>query len=92
MLLDGLLINASDLLAASSSELCNSIQATYEPGNQPPLEIPMKDLASWLGKYMGMTYIHEAHLEGYAKCALTKVAYNNAAHIGEHHDQVQRPP
>ena len=44
----------------------------------------MKDLAIWLGKYVGMTYICTAHLEGYAKHPLTKTEYNNAAHIGKH--------
>ena len=50
----------------------------------------MKDLAIWLGKYMGMTYICAPHLEGYAKHALTKMAYSNASHIRKHlHEMAQ---
>ena len=72
------LIEASELLVVSSSVMHNSIQATYEPGSQPPLEIPMKDLAIWLGKYAGVTYTHVACLEEYTTCALTKMAHSNA--------------
>ena len=56
----------------------------YEPGIQPPLKILMKNLAIWLGKYTGMTYIHTAHLEVYAMHALTKTAHSNASHIRKH--------
>ena len=55
------LINLDDLLAPSGSELCKLIQAMYKPGNQPPLEILMKDLAIWLGKYVGYhTFVQSA--------------------------------
>ena len=78
------LINANELLTPSSSELHDLIQATYKPGTQLPLEIPMKDLAIWLGKYAGMTYIHMTCLEGYAMCTLSKTVHTNAAHIDKH--------
>ena len=79
-----LLINMDNLLAPSSSKLCNSIQATYEPGTQPPSEIPMKNLARWLGKYAGMSYIHAVQLEGYAKHAPAKMAHSDASQIRKH--------
>ena len=66
------LINANELLAPSSSELRDSIQATYEPGTQLPSEILMKDQAIWLGKYVGMTYIHATCLEGLPHTPLPK--------------------
>ena len=53
-----LLINLSKLPAPSSSNLCNLILAMYEPGDQSPLEIPMKDLAIWLGKYADVIHPH----------------------------------
>ena len=73
------LVNASKLPAPSGSEMCDSIQAIYEPGSQPPLEIPMKDLAIWLGKQVGVTYTHTAQLEEYTMCALAKMVYSNAS-------------
>ena len=50
------LVTASELPVPSGSEMCDSTQATYEPRSQPPLEIPMEDLAIWLGKYAWVTY------------------------------------
>ena len=73
------LVNASELPAPNGSEMCDSIQAIYEPGTQPLLEIPMKDLAIWLGKQAGVTYTHAAQLEEYATHALTKMAHSNAS-------------
>ena len=78
------LINLDKLPKPSGSDLCNSIQATYEPGTQPPLEIPMKDLALWLGKYVGMSYICTTCLEGYTMCTLTKMAHSDASCLGKH--------
>ena len=80
----GLTNNANKPPTPSGSELHNSIQAIYKPGTQPPLEIPMKDLAIWLGKYVRMMYICMTCLEGYATCSLSKTAHSNAAHIGKH--------
>ena len=78
------LIDVNELLEPSDSDLCNSIQAMYEPGTQPPLEIPMKDPAIWLGKYAGLSYTCTACLEGYTKCALAKMAHSDASHLGKH--------
>ena len=75
----GLPDSASELLVTSGSGMHDLIQATYEPGSQPPLEIPMKNLAIWLGKYVGVTYTQAACLEEYATCALTKMAHSNAS-------------
>ena len=77
------LINANEPLTPSSSELHDLIQATYKPGTQSPSEILMKDLAIWLGKYAGMTYIHATCLEGYATHALSKTVHSNTACIGK---------
>ena len=73
------LIDMNELPEPSSSDLHNSIQATYKPGIQPLLEIPMKDL----GKYARLSYTCPACLEGYAKHALAKVAHSDASHLGK---------
>ena len=44
----------------------------------------MKDLAIWLGKYVGVSYIHAVCLEEYAKHTLAKMAYSEVL-IGRHH-------
>ena len=72
------LVNASELPAPSGSKMWNSIWAVYEPGSQPSLEIPMKDLAIWLGKQAGVTFTHVARLEEYAAHALAKTAHRSA--------------
>ena len=74
-----LLVNASKLPAPSSSEMQNSIWAVYEPGSQPSFEIPMKDLARWLGKQVGVTFTCAARLEEYAMHALAKMAYSSTS-------------
>ena len=56
----------------------NSIQAVYEPGSQPSLEIPMKDLAIQLGKQVGVTY---TQLEEYAMHALAKTVHSTASQL-----------
>ena len=78
------LVNASKPPASSGSEMHDSIQAIYEPGSQPPLEILMKDLAIWLRKQVGVAYTCAAQLEEYAMHALTKTAHSNASQLGKH--------
>ena len=78
------LVNTSELPVPSGSEMCNSIQATYEPGSQPPLEILMKDPAIWLGKQVGVTYTCVAQLEEYTMHALVKMAHSNTSQLGKH--------
>ena len=73
------LVNISELPAPNSSELHNSIWAVYQPRSQPLVEIPMKDLAIWLGKQAGVTYTHAARLEEYAVHALAKTAHSSAS-------------
>ena len=73
------LVNVSELPAPCSSEVCNSIWAEYQPGSQPSVEIPMKDLAIWLGKQAGVTLTHMAKLEEYAAQALAKMAHSSAS-------------
>ena len=50
-------------------------------GDQTPLEVPIKYLVIWLGKYVGMSYIHTVHLEGYTTHALAKIANSNVSQM-----------
>ena len=77
------LVNTSKLPAPHSSELHNSIWTEYQSGSQPSVEIPMKDLAIWLGKQVGVTLTHVAKLEEYSACALAKMAHSSASQLGK---------
>ena len=39
----------------------------------------LKDLAIWLGKYVGVTLTHTAKIEEYAAHALAKMAHSSAS-------------
>ena len=85
-----LLVNVSELPAPSGSEMCNSIWAVYQPGFQLSSEIPMKDLAIWLGKQVGMTLTCMARLEEYTARALAKTAHSSASQLGKHLHEIAR--
>ena len=42
-------------------------------------DMPLKDLAIWLGKYAGVTLTCVAKVEEYAACALAKTAHSSAS-------------
>ena len=44
------LVDASKLLTPCSSKLCNSTQTEYKFVSQLKVDMPLKDLAIWLGK------------------------------------------
>ena len=75
------LVNTSKLPVHSGSKMRNSIQAVYKPGSQPSSEIPMKDLAIWLGKQVGVTLTCTARLEEYAAHALDKTAHSSTSQL-----------
>ena len=47
-------------------------------------DMPLKDLAIWLGKYAGVTLTCMAKVEEYAACALAKTAHSSASRLGKH--------
>ena len=49
------LIDTSKLPAPHSSELCNSTRTEYKFMSLLKADMPLKDLAKWLGKYAGVT-------------------------------------
>ena len=84
------LVNTSKLPAPCSSELRNSIWTEYQSGSQPSAEIPMKDLAIWLGKQAGVTLTHAAKLEEYAVHTLAEMAHSSASQLGKHLHETAR--
>ena len=52
--------------------------------SQLTVDMPLKDLAIWLGKYVGVTLTHAAKVEEYAAHALAKTAYSSASWLGKH--------
>ena len=78
------LVDASKLPEPLSSELCNSTQTEYKFMSQLTADMLLKDLATWLGKYAGVTLTHAAKIEEYAACALAKMAHSSASQLGKH--------
>ena len=73
------LVNASKLPAPHSSKLRNSTQTEYKFVSQLKVDMPLKDLAIWLGKYARVTLTHAAKIEEYTACALAKTAYSSTS-------------
>ena len=48
------------------------------------VDMLLKDLAIWLGKYVGVTLTHTARIEEYAVRALAKMAHSSASQLGKH--------
>ena len=46
-------------------------------------EMSLRDLAMWLGKYVGVTLTHAARIEEYAVRALAKMAHSSASRLGK---------
>ena len=47
------------------------------------MDIPLKDLAIWLGEQAGVMLTHTAKLEEYAAHALAKTAHSSASWLGK---------
>ena len=77
------LVNASKLPAPHSSELHSSAQTEYKFVSQLTVDMPLKDLAIWLGKYVGVTLTCMARVEEYTACALAKTAHSSASQLGK---------
>ena len=73
------LVDASKLLAPLSSELRNSTQTEYKFVSLLKAEMLLRDLAMWLGKYVGVTLTRTARIEEYAVRALAKMAHSSAS-------------
>ena len=73
------LVDASKLPAPQSSELHHSTQTEYKFVSQLTGDMPLKDLAIWLGIYAGVTLTHVAKIEEYTVHALAKMAHSSAS-------------
>ena len=78
------LVDASKLPAPCSSELHNSTQTEYKFVSQLTADMLLKDLAIWLGKYVGVTLTHAAKIEEYTAHALAKMAHSSASQLEKH--------
>ena len=73
------IVDASKLLAPSSSKLHNAPQTEYKFVSLLKVDMLLKDLTIWLGKYVGVTLTHTAKIEEYAVHALAKTAHSSAS-------------
>ena len=73
------LVDTSKLPAPHSSELCNSMRTEYKFVSLLKAEMLLRDLAMWLGKYVGVTLTHAARIEEYAVHALAKTAHSSTS-------------
>ena len=84
------LVDASKLPAPHSRELRNSMRTEYKFVSLLKAEMSVRDLAIWLGKYVGVTLTCAARIEEYAVCALAKTAHSSASRLGKHlHETAQ---
>ena len=77
------LVDASKLPASRSSEVHDSACTEYKFVSQLTADMPLKDLAIWLGKYAGLTLTCVARVEEYAACALANTAHSSASRLGK---------
>ena len=47
--------------------------------SQLTVDMLLKDIAIWLGKYAGVTLTHMAKVEEYAACSLAKMAHSSTS-------------
>ena len=77
------LVNTSKLPAPHRSELHGSTQTEYKFMSLIKADMPLKDLATWLGQYAGVTLTRTAKIEEYAACALAKTAHSSTSRLGK---------
>ena len=73
------LVDTSKLPAPHSSKLRNSTRTEYKCVSLLKVEMSLKDLAIWLGKYAGVNLTHTAKIEEYVACALAKTAHSSTS-------------
>ena len=84
------LVNTSKLLAPHSSKLHNSTRTEYKFMSLLKVDMSLKDLAIWLGKYTGVNLTHTAKIEEYVARALAKMAHSSTSQLGKHlHETAQ---
>ena len=66
-----------------SSELRNSIQTEYKFVSLLKVEMSLKDLAIWLGKYTGVNLTRACKIEEYMARALAKTVHSSTSQLGK---------
>ena len=77
------LVDTSKLPAPHGSKLRSSTQTEYKFMSLLKVDMPLKDLATWLGQYAGVTLTRAAKIEECAACALAKTAHSNTSQLGK---------
>ena len=77
------LVDASKLLAPHSSKLRSSTQTEYKFMSLLKVDMLLKDLATWLGQYVGVTLTRTTKIEEYAACALAKTTHSSTSQLGK---------
>ena len=55
------------------------MQTEYKFMSLLKVEMSLRDLATWLGKYAGVNLTCAARIEEYVACALAKMAHSSAS-------------
>ena len=84
------LVDAGKLLSPHSSELCHSTQTEYKFVSLLKADMPLKDLATWLGQYVGVTLTRATKIEKYVVRALAKTAHSSTSLLGKHLHKMAR--
>ena len=77
------LVDTSKLPEPHSSKLRNSTRTEYKFMSLLKVEMSLRDLAVWLGKYAGVNLTRTARIEEYAARALAKMAHSSASQLGK---------
>ena len=77
------LVDASKLPTPCSSDLHHSTRTEYKFMSQLTADMPLKDLAIWLGMYAGVTLTRAAKVEEYTARVLAKTAHSNTSQLGK---------
>ena len=67
-----------------SCELRHSTRTEYKFMSLLKADMLLKDLATWLGQYAGVTLTHATKIEEYAVRALAKMVHSSASLLGKH--------
>ena len=77
------LVDTGKLPSPHSSELCSSTRTEYKFMSLLKADMLLKDLATWLGQYAGVTLTRATKIEEYAVHALAKMAHSSASLLGK---------
>ena len=84
------LVDAGKLPSPHSSELRHSTQTEYKFVSLLKADMLLKDLATWLGQYAGVTLICTTKIEEYTVHALAKTVHSSTSLLGKHlHETAQ---